>query len=112
MPILMNAEVAYQLALLAGVAFIQNMAFTWMSRARNSGDPLYARVAALCSNGIWFFTNILILRQAMEAVTKGDYGTLLLTGVIYTVATTEGSVLAHRILLKTESGKRRVGAGG
>jgi hypothetical protein len=34
------------LLLLAVVSFVQTMAFTWVSRSRNSGDPSYHRYAA------------------------------------------------------------------
>ena len=99
-----------ELALLALVAFVQNMAFTWVSRSRNSGDPNYHRLAAICSNGVWFLTQLLMLNTLLPAFTQGDWPTILLTGVVYVIATSEGSVLMMRILLKTESGKRKVGA--
>lgn len=99
-----------EIALLATVAFVQNMAFTWVSRSRNSGDPNYHRYAAWCSNGIWFATNVLIFRQVWAAVDGGEWWHLLAAGLAYVVATSEGSVLMMRILLKTEKGKRRVAA--
>ena len=101
-----------ELTLLAVVAFIQNMAFTWVSRSRNSGDPLYHRWAALTSNGVWFITTLLIWNQIWVALTTGDWWRIVATGLVYIVATTEGSVMMMRILLKTESGKRKVGAAG
>jgi hypothetical protein len=99
-----------QLAILAVIAFIQNMAFTWVSRSRNSGDPNYHRYAAICSNGIWFVTQLLIINQVWPALTNGEWWRLLATGAVYVIATTEGSVLMMRILLKSETGKRKVGA--
>lgn len=99
-----------ELLLLAVLAFIQNMAFTWVSRSRNSGDPGYHRWAALSSNGIWFVTTLLIWNQLWAALTTGDWWSIVATGVVYIIATTEGSVLMMKILLKTESGKRKVGA--
>ena len=98
------------LALLAVVAFIQNMAFTWVSRSRNSGDPNYHRWAAIASNGVWFITTLLIWNQLWVALTTGDWLKILLTGLVYVVATTEGSVLMMKILLKKETGKKQVGA--
>jgi len=100
------------LLLLGVVAFIQNMAFTWVSRSRNSGDPAYHRVAAVASNSIWFVTTILIWNQLWQALTVGDWFTIVLTGLVYVIATTEGSVLMMKILLKKETGKRKVGANG
>lgn len=99
-----------ELGLLAVAAFVQNMAFTWVSRSRNSGDPNYHRWAAICSNGVWFLTQLLIIGTLWPALTQGDWWKVAATGVVYVLATTEGSVLMMRILLKTEKGKRKVGA--
>lgn len=99
-----------EIAALGVVAFIQNMAFTWVSRSRNSGDPGYHRYAAWCSNGIWFAANVLIWRQVWSAIETGEWWRLAVAGVVYVIATSEGSVLMMRILLKTEKGKQRVGA--
>jgi hypothetical protein len=99
-----------ELALLGVVAFVQNMAFTWVSRSRNSGDPSYHRWAAICSNGVWFVTTLLIWNQLWSALTAGEWWRIAATGLVYVIATTEGSVLMMRILLKTEKGKRKVGA--
>lgn len=99
-----------QLGVLFVVAFVQNMAFTWVSRSRNSGDANYHRWAAICSNGIWFITQLLIINQVWPALVNGEWWRIAVTGAVYVAATTEGSVLMMRILLKTESGKRKVGA--
>lgn len=98
------------LLLLAAVAFLQNMAFTAVSRSRNSGDPAYHRWCALASNGVWFVTNILITMKVWEALKTGSWWFVIATGVVYVIATTEGSVLMMRLMLKKESGKRKVGA--
>ncbi len=109
------------LVLLAVVNFIQNMAFTFSSRSRNSGDPSYHRYAALNSNGIWFITQMALLSMIWEPITNGDFGTLAIAGVVYVLCTTEGSVFMMRILLGhvyvpvlskflVEKDKRSVGA--
>jgi hypothetical protein len=98
------------LALFAIVAFIQNMAFTWVSRSRNGGDVAHHRKAAYCSNGIWFFTQILLFGQLTQALTTGAWWKIAVVGLVYMAATTEGSVVMMRRLLKIETGKRRVGA--
>ena len=92
------------------VSFVQTMAFTWVSRSRNSGDPEYHRTAAICSNGIWFITQLLLWRQIWDGLVTGVWWHLVLVGLVYTLSTTEGSVLAMKHLLKTEQGKRMVGA--
>lgn len=100
----------FALIALAVIAFIQNMAFTWVSRSRNSGDPSYHRYAAICSNAVWFVTQMVIWQQVWEVAKSGEWWRLALVGIVYVVATTEGSVLMMKILLKHETGKRKVGA--
>jgi hypothetical protein len=103
-------ELAISLTLLAIAGFLQNMAFTWVSRARNGGDPTYLRIASVCSNGVWFVIQVGLLSTIWPALTQGEWWKIALTGLVYIVATTEGSVYMMRILLKKETGKRRVGA--
>lgn len=98
------------LALLAGMAFIQNATFTWVSRSRNSGDVKYHAWASVCSNGVWFVTNFLVAGQVFKAIESGSYQFLAIAGFVYVLATTLGSVLMMARLLKTEKGKRQVGA--
>jgi hypothetical protein len=98
------------LVIFAVVAFIQNMAFTWSSRSRASGDPVYHRYASLASNGIWFVCQVLIMQQIWTSVQSGEWWAVAIAGVIYTIATSEGSVFMMRWLIKTEKGKRRVGS--
>jgi len=98
------------LALLAAVAFVQNMAFTWVSRSRNAGDVGYHRKAAWCSNGVWYVTQLLIMSTVWPALTHGALWKILLVGLVYILATTEGSCLMMAKLLRSESGKRAVGA--
>lgn len=101
-----------ELVVLAGAAFVQNMAFTWVSRSRNSGDPSYHRWAALASNSIWFVVNILVVRKVWAAIERDEWWWLAASFVVYVLATSEGSVTMMRVLLKREKGSRRVGAYG
>ena len=105
-------ENLWVLPVLAVVSFVQNMAFTWTSRSRTSGDPSYHRYAAWCSNGIWFVCYVLILKAVWGSIERGEWWFVVLAMVIYVVATAEGSVFSMKLLLKTEKGKRRVGARG
>lgn len=107
---LTNLPLYILLPLLFAVAFVQNMAFTWVSRSRNGGDVNHHRRAAYCSNGVWYVTQVLIFGTLWQSLTSGSYGKLALVGLVYCLATTEGSVFMMRKLLKTETGKRRVGA--
>lgn len=98
------------LAALAPVAFVQNMFFTLVSRSRNSADPNYHRYCAWGSNGVWFICQVLIVKNVWQAIHDGNWLYAALAGLVYALATTEGSVCMMKRLLKTEKGKRRVGA--
>lgn len=99
------------LGMLGILGYIQNAAFTWSSRSRNSGDPNYHRYAAWCSNGVWFLMTVTIWNTLWKSLTTpGHFLLLLATGVVYTLSTTEGSVHMMKVMLKRETGKRVVGA--
>jgi hypothetical protein len=110
MPDLAQLPLYVMLPLLAVVAFIQNMAFTAVSRSRNAGDVGYHRKMAWASNGVWFVTQLLIMGTIWPALTNGEFWKIALVGVVYIVATTEGSCAMMARMLKTETGKRKVGA--
>lgn len=103
-------DFALMLSVVAIVSFVQNAAFTWSSRSRNSGDPGYHRYAAWCSNGVWFVTVMLLGGNVMAALMQGDWWKIALLGLVYIAATTEGSVMAMKALLNRETGAHRVGA--
>lgn len=98
------------LLLLAGTAFIQNMAFTAVSRSRNAGDPEYHRWCAWASNGVWIICQLLIWAHLWAAFSTESFWRLVPLIMIYVMFTTEGSVFMMRELLKKEKGKRQVGA--
>lgn len=87
------------LLLFAGVSFIQNMAFTWTSRSRNSGDPNYHRYASYASNGIWFVCQMFIVSVMWKPLLEGDLLLVAIGGIIYVVSTAEGSVFMMKLLL-------------
>lgn len=92
------------------LGYVQNMAFTFSSRSRNSGDPEYHRKAAWLSNGIYVMTHLSLLGYVYKALLVAHSLPLMLaTGIAYVLSTTEGSVKMMRIMLK-EKGKRAVGA--
>jgi len=105
-------EIIFTLALLGAVAFIQNMMFTLVSRSRNSGDPNYHRFCAWGSNGVWIICYLLILKNVWNSVENGNWLYAGLSVLVYTIATTEGSVLMMKRLIKSETGTRKVGATG
>ena len=76
-------ENIFWLLVLAVVSFIQNMAFTWTSRSRNSGDPKYHRYAAWCSNGIWLACHLLVWKNVWGAFVSGNFYWLIPMTIIY-----------------------------
>lgn len=98
-------------AIWAVILFAQNFAFTFVSRARNSGSLKKHMVAALMSNGVWFASQFIIIGQIMHLM-QGSQGLLpaIGTGLFYTVLTLAGSVTSHYYALRTEKGKGAVGA--
>ena len=100
----------FNLLALAAVAFVQNAAFTAVSRSRNSGDIWHHAKWSVASNGVWFVTQFLIWGTVWNAVKDGAYWQIAVAGVVYVIATTAGSVSMMARMLRTETGKRRVGA--
>ena len=95
----------------APILIAQNFAFTFVSRARNSGSLKRHMIAGVFSNGVWFASQTIIFRALYETMT-GRYGLFkaIMTGVFYTTFTLIGSLLAHWWSLKSEKGLARVGA--
>jgi hypothetical protein len=88
---------------------VQNAAFTWVSRARNSGSVGYHAIAAVFSNGIWFVSQFFLI--SIVAKPGMPVAEIVQLGVIYVAGTVLGSVLMHEISMRFfESGKRKVGA--
>lgn len=88
---------------------VQNGAFTWLSRARNSGSYGYHALAAVFSNGVWFASQFVMIGM----VTKPGMplAEALNLGAIYVAGTVIGSVLMHWVAVNwLETGRRKVGA--
>lgn len=98
------------LGLMCPLLFLQNMAFTWSSRSRNSGDVRYHWLASIASNGIYIVTQTLLLANLWKAVSTTDIFQMSVLFVVYTLITSAGSVFMMKRLLKSETGKRKVGA--
>ena len=92
------------------VAFGQNMAFTAVSRSRNAGGILYHRKCAWMSNGVWLLCQMFIWSHLFSAFDSKSYSLLFPLFIVYIASTTEGSVSMMASLIKSETGKRRVGA--
>jgi len=85
---------------LAILGYIQNLGFTWASRSRNQNDPNHHRWAALFSNSIWFIVTVLVWGQIWSGLTHGSIWKVVITGIVYTISTSEGSVMGMKILIK------------
>jgi hypothetical protein len=92
------------------VAFFQNMAFTAVSRSRNSADTAYHRKCAWASNGIWLLCQLFIWKHLWLAFSTGTFVQLVPLILVYVFSTTEGSVSMMERAIRTETGRRRVGA--
>jgi hypothetical protein len=95
---------------LAGVSIIQNAAFTAVSRSRNSGDVSHHAKWAVASNGVWFIAQLFIWSTVWSAVETGNWWQIAVGGVVYVASTTFGSVWMMARMLRTETGKQKVGA--
>jgi hypothetical protein len=95
----------------AVILIAQNFAFTFVSRARNSGSLRRHVVASVASNGIWFTSQFIIFSKMYDLMT-GKHGVVvaIATGLFYTGFTVLGALIGHHISLKTEKGKGAVGA--
>jgi flagellar biosynthesis component FlhA len=87
----------------------QTAAFTWVSRARNSGSYGYHAIASVFSNGVWFVSQFVLIGMAVKP--GMDVLTIAKLGSIYVGGTTTGAVLMHWFSARyLERGKRKVGA--
>lgn len=80
-----------------GLAFVQNIAFTMVSRSRNRDNMTYHATASVLSNGLWFLT----IRELVLA----DLTVWLM--IPYIIGTVSGSLLGASISMKIE---RAIGA--
>jgi flagellar biosynthesis component FlhA len=88
---------------------VQTAAFTWVSRARNSGSIGYHALASVFSNGIFFVSQYILI--GMAAKPGMPFWEAAKLGVIYIAGTVTGAVLMHYAALRwLEKGKRKVGA--
>jgi len=87
---------------IAALGFVQNIAFTFVSRGRNSGSLGYHLVASVFSNGI--YAALLFLSIDMIAQMKASPVAFL---TVYTLCTMSGSIFAHWMAMRVERGKGR-----
>lgn len=89
---------------------VQNMSFTWVSRARNSGSDLYHGIAAVFSNGVWFLAFYTTFDYLDKIHETGSVSLGLLVAAAYISSTVTGSVFGGKLVRRFfERGNRRVG---
>lgn len=86
----------------AALGFVQNVAFTFVSRGRNSGSLGYHLIAAIFSNGLYAALLFVSIDQVAQA--KANPINFL---VVYTLSTLAGSIFAHYLALRLEKGKAK-----
>ena len=74
------------------LGFVQNIAFSIVSRSRNRNDMRYHMIAAVGSNGIWFLT--------FRALVRNDMNLFLFP--FYCIGTVAGSVFGVRVSMFIE----------
>lgn len=68
------------------LAFVQNISFTMVSRARNRNSKVYHMIASVFSNGLWFCTIGIIIQSQLEEMN-------LLMAIPYIAGTVAGSLV-------------------
>ena len=78
--------------LLIALAFIQNVSFSLVSRARNRDHVGYHAAASVFSNGVWFATFHLLVTSAMTWVLF----------IPYLIGTVAGSLFGAKVSMRIE----------
>jgi len=76
----------------AVLLIVQNMAFTLVSRARNSKSLWYNAGASVASNLIWFASQFILIDQFIKVLKDSDWTRACILAAIYTTCTVIGSV--------------------
>ena len=77
---------------LVALAFIQTMSFTLVSRARNRDNTIYHIICSIFSNGVWFVT--------FGVLVKNDMSFYLF--LPYLVGTVTGSLFGAKVAMWVE----------
>jgi len=89
----------------------QNLSFTLVSRARNSGSYAWHAVAAVGSNGVWILSQFFLIESIVSAMKAATLWPAVGLGAFYTTFTVLGSLLGHYVAIRyIEKGRRKVGA--
>lgn len=106
----METQAALTFLIWAAILVVQNMSFTAVSRARNSGNDWYHAGWSVMSNGVWFVAFIFTFDYLTQIQQTKSVLLIALVGGVYIAATVFGSVFGGRFVKKYfERGDRRVG---
>lgn len=106
----METQAALTFVIWAAILVVQNMSFTAVSRARNSGNDWYHAAWSVMSNGVWFAAFIFTFDYLTQIQQTKSVLLVALVGGVYVAATVFGSVFGGRLVKKYfERGDRRVG---
>lgn len=81
--------------ILMTLAFIQNVSFTMVSRARNRDNKTYHALCSVFSNGLWFLSVGVIIQSQLD-------GMNLLLAIPYIIGTVGGSLFGSEVSIKIE----------
>ncbi|WP_373088736.1 hypothetical protein [Zhongshania sp.] len=81
-----------QILTIAALAFVQNVAFSLVSRARNRDNHYYHATAAVLSNGLWFATMHHLVATELSAI----------MAIPYILGTVAGSLFGAGLSMKIE----------
>ena len=86
------------------------MAFTAVSRSRNSADILHHFRCALMSNSVWLVCYMFVMKQLWPVFESGEWWRFIPLLVVYTLSTAAGSCFQMWRSINNETGARRVRA--
>jgi hypothetical protein len=78
--------------IILGLAFVQNISFSMVSRSRNRDNMLYHAICSVMSNGLWFAT--------VGVLVRSDWTFWL--AIPYIIGTVTGSIYGMKISMKIE----------
>tara|TARA_R110000764_G_scaffold165617_2_gene252505 strand:+ start:1335 stop:1640 length:306 start_codon:yes stop_codon:yes gene_type:complete len=88
----MEVELILTLLKILGLAFVQSISFSIVSRSRNRDNKQYHIIASLVSNSIWFLT--------FRELILGDMNYILF--IPYVIGTVTGSAFGMSLSMKIE----------
>lgn len=88
-------EIIMMAAAILGVAFIQNISFSMVSRARNRSNMAYHAICSVFSNGLWLITLGLV---GTELILNSNYW----MAIPYILGTVSGSLFGAKVSMKIE----------